>query len=188
MKAAHSNPQPDFNPQPVLRGPTLLLRPLVAADREALWEVARDRLVWAQHPDRTRCEPAGFERFFQASLESGSALVVVDQRTGGIVGSSRYYDWHPARRELAIGYTFIARDCWGGDVNSEMKRLMVQHAAPWADRIWFHVGKGNLRSRRAMEKIGARAEYEGKRPQNGEMIDFIYYAIDVHPWLAAQGA
>ncbi|MCC6630871.1 MAG: GNAT family N-acetyltransferase [Gammaproteobacteria bacterium] len=188
MQAAHSNPQADFDPQPVLRGPSLLLRPLVAADREALWEVARDRLLWALHPDQTRFESAGFERFFQGSLESGSALVVVDQHTGRIVGSSRYYDWEPAKRELAIGYTFLARDCWGGDVNRELKHLMIEHAAPWADRIWFHVGKGNLRSRRAMEKMGARAEFEGLRPQNGEMIDFIYYALDVSPWLAAQGA
>lgn len=179
MQAACSQPQPDFNPQPVLRGPTLLLRPLVEQDREPLWEVARDPLLWALHPDKTRSDPEGFARFFQAALESRAALVVVDQRTGRIIGSSRYYDCDPAKRELAIGYTFIARDCWGGQVNREMKQLMIQHATPWADRIWFHVGKGNLRSRRAMEKIGARAAFEGKRPQNGEMIDFIYYALDI---------
>jgi RimJ/RimL family protein N-acetyltransferase len=63
---------------------------------------------------------------------------------------------------------------------------MVRHAAQWADRIWFHVGKGNLRSRRAMEKIGAVALFEAQRPQNGEMIDFVYYALDVRSWLDAQ--
>jgi N-acetyltransferase len=186
MHAAHSNPPADFDAQPVLRGPTLLLRPLVAADREALWQVARDPLLWALHPDKTRSDPEGFARFFQSALDSGSALVVVDQRSRRVVGSSRYYDWDPAKREIAIGYTFIARDCWGGPVNREMKRLMVEHAARWADRIWFHVGKCNLRSRRAMEKMGARAEIEAQRPQNGEMVDFIYYVVDTVPWLAAQ--
>ena len=178
MQAAHSSAHEEFDPQPVLRGPTLLLRPLVAADREALWQVARDPLLWAQHPDKTRSDPAGFARFFQAALESGSALAVVENATGRLIGSSRYYEWDAGSRQVAIGYTFIARDCWGGPVNREMKRLMIDHAARWADRIWFHVGKGNLRSRRAMEKIGARAEFEGPRPQNGEMVDFIYYAID----------
>jgi N-acetyltransferase len=178
MQAAVSNPLTEFDPQPVLRGPILLIRPLAAADRDALWQVARDPLLWELHPDKTRCDPEGFARFFQAALDSGSALVVVDQRTGRIVGSSRYYDWDPQKRELAIGYTFIARDCWGGAVNREMKQLMLQHAARWADRVWFHVGKGNLRSRRAMEKIGARAMFEAQRPQNGEMIDFVYYAMD----------
>ena len=69
-----------------------------------------------------------------------------------------------------------------------VQQLLIEHAAHWADRIWFHVGKGNLRSRRAMEKLGAQAAFEGKRPQNGEMIDFIYYMLDAHDWLAAQTA
>jgi hypothetical protein len=37
-----------------------------------------------------------------------------------------------------------------------------------------------------MEKMGARAEFEAKRPQNGELIDFVYYAVDTVSWLAAQ--
>jgi N-acetyltransferase len=178
MQAAESNPRGDFDPQPVLRGPRLLLRPLAAMDREALWEVARDRQLWEQHPDKTRSDPEGFARFFQSALDSGSALVVVDQPTGRVIGSSRYYDWDPEKRELAIGYTFIAREFWGGEVNRQMKQLMIQHALQWANRIWFHVGKDNLRSRRAMEKLGASVEFEGKRLQNDEMVDFIYYAID----------
>jgi RimJ/RimL family protein N-acetyltransferase len=185
MPLADSNPRLDFDPQPVLSGSTLTLRPLAASDQEALWQVARDPLIWALHPDKTRSDPQGFARFFQVSLASGSALIVVEQRSGRVIGSSRFYDWDPAQRELAIGYTFLARDFWGSTANLEMKRLMVAHAAPWADRIWFHVGKGNLRSRRAMEKIGARVMHEGKREQNGEMIDFVYFALETRAWLAA---
>jgi RimJ/RimL family protein N-acetyltransferase len=85
-------------------------------------------------------------------------------------------------REVAIGYTFLAREYWGGAANREMKRLMIEHSAPHADVIWFHVGKQNLRSRRAMEKIGAVAAFEGQRPQHGEMIDFIYYRIEPAHW------
>jgi RimJ/RimL family protein N-acetyltransferase len=33
---------------------------------------------------------------------------------------------------------------------------MLQHAYGHAQRVWFHVGTNNLRSRRAMEKIGAQ--------------------------------
>ena len=168
--------------QPALRGERLLLRPLRADDREPLWQVARDPLLWAMHPDKTRCEPAGYARFFDAALQSGSALAVVDIATQRVIGSSRFYDWDPAAREIAIGYTFIAREFWGGYANREMKQLMVGYAASWADRIWFHVGKQNLRSRRAMEKIGAAAAFEGLRPQNGEMIEFVYYRIESADW------
>jgi len=173
----------DFDPQPVLRGPTLLLRPLTAADRDPLWQVASDALIWEQHPDKTRATPAGYARFFQSALASGSALVAIDQASGRIIGTSRYYDWEPERRELAIGYTFLAREFWGGKTNLEMKQLMIRHAARWAGRIWFHVGAGNLRSRRAMEKLGARAMFEGQRPLNDTMADFVYYALDSKPYL-----
>jgi N-acetyltransferase len=168
--------------QPVLRGETLLLRPLREDDRESLWEVARDPLIWEQHPDKTRFQPAGFARFFRDSLESGSALAIIEAASGRIIGSARYYDLDPAKREVAIGYTFLARAFWGGATNGELKRLMIGHAARFADRVWFHVGKFNLRSQRAMEKIGAEVECEGPRPLNGEMIPFIYYRIDTAGW------
>lgn len=184
MQATDPRSSGDFDAQPVLRGPTLLLRPLTQADREPLWQVARDPLIWEQHPDKTRAEPEGFERFFQGALESRSALVVIDHRTGAVTGSSRFYDWDPQRHELAIGYTFLARQYWGGATNREMKRLMIEHAAHWAGRIWFHVGAGNLRSRRAMEKLGAHAMFEGPRPLNGTMVDFVYYALEPAVFLA----
>ena len=168
----------EFDLQPVLQGERLLLRPLRADYRAPLWEVARDPELWALHPDKTRCEPAGFERFFSSALQSGSALVVIDASSSRIIGSARYYEWDPEAREVAIGYTFISREFWGGPTNRELKQLMIWHAGRWADRVWFHVGKHNLRSRRAMEKIGAQAIHEGQRPQNGEMIDFVYYRID----------
>jgi RimJ/RimL family protein N-acetyltransferase len=167
-----------FDMQPELRGATLRLRPLQAVDQEPLWEVARDPLVWELHPDKTRSERAGFLRFFQNSLESGGALAVLDRASGNIIGSSRYYDWDPARREVAIGYTFLSRRVWGGATNREMKELMLRHAMRWASHVWFHVAATNLRSRRAMEKLGAAAVFERQRPLNGAMVDFVYYRLD----------
>ncbi|MEY4376490.1 MAG: hypothetical protein RJB26_1040 [Pseudomonadota bacterium] len=141
--------------QPVLEGPTLRLRPLVATDFDALYAVASDPLLWEQHPDRLRYQRPVFEKLFAGALASGGALTVVQRESGRIIGSSRFYDYRPAERTVCIGYTFIARDCWGGACNGEMKALMLAHAAGFADTVWFHVGPDNRRSRRAMEKIGA---------------------------------
>jgi N-acetyltransferase len=167
-----------FDYQPHLRGPTLSLRPMTAADLEPLWQVSSDPLVWDQHPEPSRATRTGFERFFASGLASGGALTVTDNASGRVIGSSRYYDWDPERREVAIGYTFLARASWGGTANPEMKRLMLEHAFRWADAVWFHVASANLRSRRAMEKIGAQLAHEGQRPVQDRMIDFVYYRID----------
>lgn len=167
-----------FDPQPHLRGPTLSLRPMLASDLEPLWQVSSDPLVWEQHPEPSRAQRQGFERFFASGLASAGALIVTDNASGKVIGSSRYYEWDPQRREVAIGYTFLARAFWGGEANREMKRLMLDHAFRWADTVWFHVASSNSRSRRAMEKIGGRLDHEGQRPLQGQMVDFVYYRID----------
>jgi N-acetyltransferase len=169
----------DFNLQPTLSGERLLLRPLLPGDQEPLWEVARDPLVWEQHPDQTRYRHDGFLSFFEESLQSQGAFAVIDRLSGRIIGSSRYYELNPQTAEVAIGYTFIERAAWGGTVNREMKKLMIDHAAQWVKTIWFHVGTQNWRSRRAMEKIGAEAVREGERLMRGEMVRFVYYRISI---------
>ena len=57
---------------------------------------------------------------------------------------------------MAVGFTFLSRLHWGGKVNAEIKDLMLAHAFKWAKRVWFHVGIDNIRSQKAMEKIGAK--------------------------------
>jgi RimJ/RimL family protein N-acetyltransferase len=171
----------EFDAQPTLLGETLSLRPLAAADFAPLYAAASDPLIWSLHPEPLRYRRAVFEQFFEAALDSRSALVVTDNASGEVVGSSRYYDWNPTLREVAIGYTFLARSRWGGATNLEMKRLMLGHAFRWADTVWFHVGRHNLRSRRAMEKVGGILDHEERRELNGAVHDYVVYRIDA-PW------
>ncbi len=144
-----------MNLQPVLRGELLELRPLRPDDFDALHAVAADPLIWEQHPVRDRYKVEVFRDFFRTGLESGGGLVAIDRRTGAIIGSSRYHGYDPLKREVEIGWTFLARAYWGGRYNGEMKRLMLDHAFGFVDRVIFVIGPRNLRSRRAVEKIGA---------------------------------
>ena len=141
--------------QPVLRGELLELRPLRPDDFEPLYAVASDPLIWEQHPVRDRHLVEVFREFFRTGLESGGGLVALDRRDGAIIGSSRYHGHDPIRREVEIGWTFLARQYWGGRYNGEMKRLMLEHAFGFVDRVIFVIGPQNFRSRRAVEKIGA---------------------------------
>ena len=163
-----------------LVGGTITLRLLRADDFEALHAAASDPLIWAQHPDPDRHRREIFkERFFDDALASGTAYVIVENATGRIIGSSRYYDWQPESREVAIGYTFLIRSHWGGGTNRELKRLMLDEAARWARVAWFHIAKSNTRSRRAIEKIGARFSHEGLKKHGGKVHDYTFYRIDL---------
>jgi RimJ/RimL family protein N-acetyltransferase len=143
------------NLQPTLEGERVLLRPLRPDDFDALYAVARDPLIWEQHPASDRWQEPVFRRFFADALASGGALVALDRRDGAVVGSSRYYGYDPQAREVEIGWTFLARSHWGGHFNHEMKRLMLDHAFGFVDTVLFYVGVNNLRSQTAVERIGA---------------------------------
>jgi RimJ/RimL family protein N-acetyltransferase len=143
-----------FDRQPTLKGRLVELRPLRAEDRAELFAVAADPLLWEQHPARNRHEPDAFREFFRESLASGGALLAIDAKTRRVIGSSRFHGHDEARSEVEIGWTFLARSHWGGSYNGEMKRLMLQHAFRFVDCVVFFVSPGNLRSRRAVEKIG----------------------------------
>ena len=131
------------------------MQPLRAGDFEVLYAVASDPLIWEQHPNRDRYRRAVFQNYFNGAIESGGALLVFDSATQSLIGSSRYYDHDEAGSVIAIGYTFLARDHWGGLYNPALKRLMLDHAFRFVERVVFHVGECNTRSRTAMERLGA---------------------------------
>src|SRR5581483_3239267 len=107
-----------------------------------------------QHTDPRHREDV-FRAFFAEHLATGGALAVLDQQTSEVIGTSRYHGYEPARSEVEIGWTFLARRYWGGTYNGELKRLMLDHAFRFVDRVVFVVAPGNLRSQRAVEKLGA---------------------------------
>lgn len=172
----------DLDRQPTLVGPTLALRPLVADDFEALYAVANDPLLWAQHPNADRWQRPVFERFFADALASKGALIALRRADGAVIGSSRFVV--DAEGDLEIGWTFIARSSWGGAVNGEMKRLMLDHAFGRVASVVFRIGRDNMRSRRAVEKLGAVFERDFERPGGGEGV---LYRLDRGGYAATQG-
>jgi RimJ/RimL family protein N-acetyltransferase len=140
---------------PVLEDGVVELVPLRAEHFEALYEVASDPLIWEQHPNPNRYQREVFENYFRGAMESGGAFLVRDKPSEKVIGSSRFYDHEPELRQLKIGYTFFARSSWGKGHNQRVKRLMMDHAFGFVDRIIFHVGEHNTRSRIAMTRLGA---------------------------------
>ena len=140
--------------QPVLEGERLLLRPLQEADWAALFAVASDPRVWEVHPCNDRWQEPVFREFFADALAKGGALAVIDKAPGEIIGSSRFQGYDPEQSSVEIGWTFLAPAYWGRGYNAEMKRLMLAHALRFAERAKFRVGADNIRSRKAMGKIG----------------------------------
>lgn len=168
----------EFDLQPTLKGQLIEVRPLLPEDFDALFQAASDPLIWEQHPESDRYQRAVFERFFQGAMESGGAFAVIERKSGRIIGSSRYHNLNPAESEVEIGFSFLERAFWGGAYNGELKSLMLQHAFRFVDRVVFVVGPNNLRSQKALAKIGARFLKKVPRPaRDGSVGQHLVFAI-----------
>lgn len=161
----HAHNQYAFNSY--LENNLLRLQALKPDDFERLYTVASDPLIWEQHPERERYKTEIFRRFFDGALEAPMAYIIIDQATGEVIGSSRYYYLTPEEinrykavspsiaHAITIGYTFLARSHWGGKYNPALKQLMINHAFETFDSVVFQVGVKNIRSRTAVERLGA---------------------------------
>lgn len=101
-------------------------------------------------------------------------FAVIRVADGAVIGSTRFWDltwwgWpegHPrhsgggAPDTCEIGYTWLAACAVRTGANTEMKRLMLGHAfEAWqVQSVCLHADVRNERSRRAIERIGARFE------------------------------
>ena len=162
-----------FELQPILRGNLIELRPLTPEDFDRLFAAARDPLIWEQHPESDRYKRQVFQRYFDGAIESKGGFAIIDRNSGRIIGSSRYCNLNPGEDEVEIGWTFLERAFWGGSYNAELKSLMLTHAFRFVDRVVFVVGEKNVRSQKALRKIGAqfleklqRQEPDGRTSSN----------------------
>jgi N-acetyltransferase len=165
--------------QPTLCGDLLSLRPLESDDFKDLYEIASDPALWEQHPSKNRTQQPVFEGWFDQAMNSGGALVATDRANDLVIGTSRYDHYDPEHREVEIGWTFLARSHWGGEYNHEMKRLMLEHAFHFVDRVVFVIDPANYRSQRAIEKLGAIRT--GMRPDASGRPSYVFQ-ITAREW------
>lgn len=177
-----------FDPQPTLTDSAVRLRPLRADNFEALYAVAADPLIWEQHPNPMRYRREVFDIYFAGAMESGGAFLIEDPETSEVLGSTRFYDYDAATRSVLIGYSFLTRARWGGPTNRAVKTLLLDYAfANGIEKVYFHVGAGNRRSQRAMEKLGAEKVEERDVAYHGERETRNYvYRIGRAGWQSAR--
>ena len=165
------NIQPDY-----LQNELIRLVPLQETDFEELYNVASNPKVWEQHPNPNRYKLEDFKTYFKGAIESKGAFLILDAMTNETLGCSRYYDYNETDNSVLIGYTFIGTKFWGNGYNKALKKLMLDYALQFVDKVYFHIGAFNIRSQKAIEKIGAikvdefEVEYYGETSK----LNFVY--------------
>lgn len=172
-----------FSIQTPLENERAWLVPLVEADFDDLYTIASDKKVWEQHPNKDRWQEVIFRTFFEGAMQSKGAFKIIDKETGLVAGSTRFYSYNDEDNSVQIGYTFFACRFWGTGLNFAVKKLMLDYAFQFVDRVYFQVGAGNLRSQIAVGRLGAAKVDEQEVAYFGEQSKRNYlYELKKEHW------
>lgn len=171
-----------FDPQPTLENGLLHLRPLHDTDRAGLFAVVGHPEVWAGHPAQDRYKPEVFGPYFESLLATKTALCVLDRASEKVIGTSSFYTPPDIPGGMAIGFTVLACEYWGGQYNRALKQLMIDHVFTAFDEVWFHIAPENIRSQKATMKIGAQHRYDAMLNISAGHVMTRCYAIRRADW------
>lgn len=174
-----------------LEGKNVLLEPLTSDHFPELKILASDKRIWEFYSYDCSV-PEVFDREFDKALEERAKnnqfpFVVFYKPHGRIIGSTRLLYLQPAHCKLEIGWTWLHPDYWHTAVNAECKSLLLTYAFETmkAIRVQLKTDEINLRSRKAIEKIGAKFEGVLRNDiirDNGTYRSSAYYSILVDEW------
>lgn len=87
-------------------------------------------------------------------------FVIIEKATNEIVGSTRFIDIQPQHRKLEIGWTWMSPKVWGTKINASCKFLLLEYCFEELQtiRVQIKTREKNIRSRKAIEKLGAKLE------------------------------
>ncbi|HHQ6546342.1 TPA: GNAT family N-acetyltransferase [Serratia fonticola] len=157
-------PNPSVLKPPTLFGNQIELRPLQPEHREAMLSAAADGELWnlkvTAVPSTSTID--SYIATAVAGRDAGSMLpfVIVQQASGRIIGSTRFWKIDRTNRKMEIGHTWLSQSVQRTGVNTEAKYLLLGYAFEvlQAVRVQFTTDELNDRSRAAILRIGAKQE------------------------------
>ncbi|MCP3104730.1 GNAT family N-acetyltransferase [Myxococcus sp. K15C18031901] len=183
-------PVPLVVPPVVLEGTMVRLEPLALEHAPALEALCEpDLFAHFSQVLRTREDVESYIRAALRGAEAGveRPFVILGQKTGEALGSTRYMDIQREHRTLEVGSTWLARRAWRTVVNTECKYLLFRHAfeSLGVMRVQLKTDRRNTRSRAAIERVGAR--FEGilrhhMLVRGGQVRDSAYYGVIDTEW------
>ncbi len=180
---------------PTLCGDHVILEPLDLSHVDDLFDALADDEVYRHIPrarPTTAADMAGQIREALRDHELGLRIPFAQRSvaTGRVVGTTSYYAPDNVNRSLAIGYTMLSRSAWRTGINTQAKLMLMRHAFDGlgAVRVEWHTDLNNLRSQRAIERLGAVREgvlRRQKRRSDGTWRDTVLYSMTDAEWPAA---
>ncbi|WNS46877.1 GNAT family protein [Paenibacillus sp. MMS20-IR301] len=178
-----------------LEGSVVTLVPLKEEHRPELVKLLIDPLIWEYTWRKISTSQQAHQLIDTAMVNQAMGTdipyAVIDRASGRIAGSTRIMHLDYTHRNAEIGGTWISPEYWRTPVNTESKSLLLHHCFEDLNliRVNFSIVSDNLRSQRAIERIGAVREgilRKQRLTAGGAALDNALYSIIDDEWPAVK--
>lgn len=177
-----------------LTGPTVSLVPLSLEHAGDLLKYSREPSLWTWWLRAPPTDEIAMRKEIELALSQRDAgarmpFAIFHRARGELVGSTSLFNIDRVHRSLEIGSTWLALPFHRTPVNRECKMLLLEYAFRVLDmnRVTLQTDELNARSRRAIEKLGAKLDgilREDKVTWNGRVRSSAVYSILRREWAA----
>jgi RimJ/RimL family protein N-acetyltransferase len=176
---------------PALMGRFVCLEPLRESDAAALLGSITSDEVWAWKPapqPRTVDEMRTLIHDVLIGPDADRQPFLIRRNSDArVIGSSSLCNMDPRHLCAEIGWTWLARDCWGQGYNEDMKYALLEHCYGHLGlhRIQWSADGSNRRSQRQLERIGLHREgvlRSSRVRVDGTRADTIVYSLLIEEW------
>jgi RimJ/RimL family protein N-acetyltransferase len=151
-------------PTPTLENDFVKLTPLTLNNYQSLLPIAsQEKLVQYSPSDIESAE--ALKNYVELALEkeknlSAMPFLIYDKKCAKYAGSTRFMNIDYKNKVLEIGSTWIGREYHGTGLNGQVKLLMLNYIFKELlfEKVEFRIDERNVRSRKAVEKLGAKLE------------------------------
>ncbi len=175
----------------ILKGELVELIPMEESHFEELELLASEKRIWEFYPQDCG-NPIRFRELINLALrerDNGNQFpfVIFHKNENKIIGSTRLMEIEVHHRKLEIGWTWLHPDYWATALNLECKLLLLTFCFENlnAIRVQIKTNENNMRSRKAIEKIGGKFEGILRHhwiADNGNIRNTAYYSIINTEW------
>ncbi|WP_419886597.1 GNAT family N-acetyltransferase [Paenibacillus sp. B-A-8] len=175
----------------ILEGTTIKLVPMDESHVEGLARVLRNpniwEFTWRKITSDEQVQDLITTAFANQTNGSQFPFVIIEQASGQIVGTTRIMHPDLVHRNAEIGCTWISPEYWRTSVNTEAKSLLLHYCFEELKlvRVEFTVVASNLRSQRAVERLGAVREgvlRQHRIRSDGSIHDNVVFSILDKEW------
>lgn len=174
-----------------LENEVVKLKPLELSDIQGILEAGSYPEIWSHMPTTIE-KREDVNNFVENALLTRSGktefpFVIVDKQSGNIIGSTRYMDIDVKHQRLEIGYTWLTPAYWRTAINTHCKYLLLLYCFEYLhlQRVQIKTDHENIRSQRAIERIGATKEGILRNHmirKDGSIRHTVMYSITIEEW------